>query len=97
MDLKEKLEKDILETSWNPLAEHFAKGAVYLLDGDLELAEVGESMAGDNLSSVKEWLDNGLLYPPTPEEALKFSQTEEVLFNMLIIEPYVLIQRKIQA
>ncbi len=97
MSLREKLEADLLETSWAPLAEHFAKGAVYLLDKDLELVEVGESMASDNLSEVKQWLDNGLLYPPTPEEALQFNKTDEVLFNMLIIEPYVLIQRKIQA
>ena len=95
MDLKEKLEADILETNWTPLAEHFAKGAVYILDRDLDLVEVGESMANDNISTVKEWLDNGLMYPPTPEEALKFSETDEVLFNMLIIEPYVLIQRKL--
>ena len=97
MSLREKLEADILETNWNPLAEHFAKGAVYILDKDLDLVEVGESMANDNLSNVKDWLDNGLLYPPTPEEALQFSKTDDILFNMLIIEPYVLIQRKIQA
>lgn len=97
MDLKEKLEKDILDTNWKPLAEHFARGAVYLLDNDLDLIEVGVAMAQDDVSQIKTWLDDGLMCPPTPEEATHFAKDSDIYFNMLIIEPYVLIQRKLQG
>lgn len=97
MSLKEKLEKELLDTNWKPLAEHFARGAVYLLDKDLDIVEVGIAMAEDDVATIKRWLDDGLLYPPTPEEATAFAKNEDIYFDMLIIEPYVLIQRKLQA
>lgn len=95
MDLKEKLNKEVLETNWPPLVDHFARGAVYLVDRELDLVEVGLTMADDDVSRIKSYLDDGLMYPPTPEEATSFSEDESLFFNMLIIEPYVLIQRKI--
>lgn len=97
MDLKEKLEKEILETTWEPLAPHFARGSVYLLDQDLELVEVGQAMATDDVAQIKKWLDDGLMSPPTPEEATSFAKNPDYSFKMLIIEPYVLIQKRLQA
>lgn len=97
MDLKEKLKKDVLETTWEPLAPHFAKGTVYLLDEDLDLVEVGEAMAKDDVAHIKRWLDDGLMAPPTPEEATLFAKNTDILFKMLIIEPYVLVQRRFQG
>lgn len=94
MDLKEKLQSEILETSWSPLAEHFARGSVYLLEPELDIVEVGEAMALDNVSQIKKWLDDGFLYTPTPQQATQFAEDKDQLFDMLIIEPYVLIQKK---
>lgn len=94
MSLKDKLANEILETNWEPLAPHFAKGSTYLVDEDLFLQDVGLAMAEDNVTQVKEWLDHGLLYPPTEVQAKSFSENSEILFDMLIIEPYVLIQQK---
>lgn len=97
MDLKEKLEKEILDTNWEPLAPHFARGTVYLLDEDLDIIQVGEAMAMDNVAALQQWLDNGLLSTPTPEEATLFTKDSNIFFKMLIIEPYVLVQRKFQG
>jgi hypothetical protein len=94
MNLKEKLKSEILETTWEPLVTHFAKGNTYILDKDLVLEEVGRAMAEDDVSQVKQWLDHGLLYPPTNEEATLFAEKSDMLFDMLIIEPYVLFQVK---
>ncbi len=94
MDLKEKLTSEILETNWKPLAEHFARGVVYYLEPELDLVEVAEAMATDNVSTIKKWLDDGLIYTPTPEQATQFHDDKDQVFNMLIIEPYVLIQKK---
>lgn len=96
MSLREKLEAEILETNWSPVAPHFARGNVYLLDDDLDILDVAVAMAEDQVSTVKIWLDDGLLSPPTPEEATIFHKKDgEIIFNMLIIEPYVLIQKKV--
>lgn len=97
MDIKEKLQKEVLESNWEPLAPHFARGTVYLVDGDLDIVEVGAAMATDNVADIKQWLDNGLMATPTPEEATLFAKDNGIFFNMLIIEPYVLIQRKLHG
>lgn len=94
MELREKLAKEVLETDWKPLAEHFARGAVYYLETELDIIDVGEAMANDEVSSIKQWLDNGLMYTPTPDQATQFAQDGDTKFSMLIIEPYVLIQKK---
>jgi len=97
LDLKDKLQSEILDTQWEPVAPHFARGTVYLLDEDLDIVEVGQAMATDDISQIKQFLDNGLMAPPTPEEATLFAKESSILFKMLIIEPYVLIQRRIQG
>jgi hypothetical protein len=94
MELKEKLTSEILETTWKPLAEHFARGAVYFLESELDIIDVGQAMATDDVSVIKRWLDDGLIYPPTSEQATQFHEDSDQIFNMLIIEPYVLIQKK---
>ena len=94
MELKDKLTSEVLETNWKPLAEHFAKGSVYYLEPELDIVDVGEAMATDNVSTIKKWLDDGLIYTPTPEQATQFHEDTDQLFSMLIIEPYVLIQKK---
>jgi len=94
MDLREKLSKEILDTDWKPLAEHFARGAVYYLEAELDIIDVGEAMANDEVSSIKQWLDNGLMYPPTSDQATQFAQDTDNKFSMLIVEPYILVQKK---
>jgi hypothetical protein len=94
MNLKEKLKSEILETNWEPLSAHFARGVLYLLYQDLTIEEVGLAMAEDHVSQIKEWLDHGLLYPPTEEQAKSFNANVDSMFDMLIVEPYVLIQQK---
>ena len=94
MSLKEKLKEEILETPWEPLAPHFASGSTYLVDKDLILEDVGLAMAEDNVNLIKEWLDHGLISPPTAEQVKEFTAKPELSFDMLIIEPYVLIQQK---
>ena len=95
MNLRDKLKEEILETTWEPLAAHFARGTTYLLDDDLILLEVGLAMAEDDVTQIKEWLDHGLMSPPTPEQAESFAQNSELTFKMLIIEPYVLIKQNL--
>jgi len=94
IELKDKLHKEILDTTWDPVAKHFARGNVYYLENELDVSDVGVAMATDDVTNIKKWLDHGLLYPPTSEQATIFAEDKELLFSMLIIEPYVLIQEK---
>lgn len=94
MELKEKLSSEVLETTWKPLAEHYARGVVYYLEPELDIVDVGEAMATDEVGVIKKWLDDGLLYTPTTDQATQFADDLDQKFAMLIIEPYVLIQKK---
>lgn len=94
ISLKEKLQNEILDTTWDPVVPHFARGTVYYIDKDIILEDVGVAMATDDVTVMKKWIDHGLLYPPTAEQATMFAENKDMLFAMLIIEPYVLIQEK---
>ena len=67
-NLKEKLQQDIMSSSWEPLKPHLERGAVFVVDFDLDLAEVGVALAEDNVAQVKAWMDKELLSPPTNQE-----------------------------
>ncbi len=51
-ELKEKLSKDVDEASWELLADHHKRGAVFLVK-DLDIVDVGAAMANDDSANVK--------------------------------------------
>ncbi|EQC51617.1 DUF2288 family protein [Bacteriovorax sp. DB6_IX] len=92
-NLLERLQNDIDETGWDLLEEHHKRDALFLLTSDLELAPVGMAMARDEVEYIRGWLNDGKMSRPT-DELIKTWLENEVKFNYLIVQPYVLIQLK---
>ena len=91
-DLREKLQQNLDEAEWEWLIPHVQKDAVILVAEDLDLLDVGEAIASDNILSVQHWIDEQLLAKPTIDQVGEWNLNREKRFNALIVEPYVIIK-----
>jgi len=80
----------INNAAWEWLEEHANEGRLLIVAANLELVEVGLALAEDDISIVKQWLDDGWLYRPTAAEINHWHQHKNLEFESLIIQPFVL-------
>ncbi|MFM7438610.1 MAG: DUF2288 domain-containing protein [Snowella sp.] len=90
-DVKTQLIKDLTPMDWETLIPHAKRDAVIVVDGALDLVEVGVAIAEDNASVVQNWLSELLLHKPSQEELNHWNAEPEKQFNTLIVQPFVLV------
>lgn len=90
--LYQKLESELQETDWAPLEEHYQRGAIVYVDQSLDLIEVGEKIALDEVNQVKLWMKDQKLLTPDEKLTVTWKHDTEKKFRFIIISPYVLIQ-----
>lgn len=89
--IREILEADRLPgTPWDALEIHVDRGAVLLLK-EIDLIDAGEAFAKDDTAQVRNWLEQGLLRRPEPEDVARF-RDEKPTFEALIVQPWVLVR-----
>ncbi|MBD2343718.1 DUF2288 domain-containing protein [Anabaena subtropica] len=91
-DLRAELSETIDEAEWEWLIPHVQRDAVILISLDLNLLDVGEAIASDNISSVQQWIDQQLITKPSVDQVGEWNGDRQKRFNTLIIQPYVLVQ-----
>jgi hypothetical protein len=91
-DLRAKLQENLDEAEWEWLIPHVQKDTVIVVSENLDLLDVGEAIAGDNISSVQHWIDEQLLAKPTLDQVGEWNLNRTKRFNALIVEPYVLVK-----
>jgi hypothetical protein len=96
-ELKLELAEMIGPAEWRWLSPHAERGAVVLVDNDLDLAEVGVAIATDNVSTVNHWMAEALIAKPSPSQIQTWEQMVGKQFQSLIVQPFVLIQDSISA
>lgn len=93
-DLRAELKQNLDEAEWDWLIPHAQRDAIIVVADGLDLLDVGEAIASDNIPSVQNWIDEQLLVKPTPEQLGIWNSDRTKRFNALIVEPYVLVQEK---
>lgn len=83
---------DLVEWGW--LRAHLERDGVIVVSSDLDLAEVGVSVAADEAAIIRGWLDAGKLTKPTAAQIAAWNAVKDKKFQMLIISPYILIQEQ---
>ena len=92
-ELAQKLSSEVDECDWSMLEIHQKRGAVLVIDQQLDLVETAAFIATDNLEKISEWHFSGKLRKPTENEILEWDKDKYKKFaKFLIIQPYVLIQ-----
>lgn len=93
-EFRTKIESEIDETSWAPLALHAKRDALFLVDRSLALGDVAYAIATNRGPVVAHWLESGLVQRPSAEErAALDTDPEASRFRFAIVQPYVLAQR----
>ncbi len=91
-DLRTELSETIDEAEWDWLIPHVKRDAVIVVSSELDLLDVGEAIANDNISSVQRWIDEQLISKPSNQQLGLWNDNQQKRFNTLIIQPYVLVQ-----
>jgi len=89
---KQELAQQVDQARWEWLVPHQKRDALIWVDAMLELAEVGERLAVDDAVTVQTWLASHMIAKPRLEQLEEWNQQPERLFNMLVVNPFVLIQ-----
>lgn len=89
---KEELALQVDQACWGWLRPHHERGALFLVDGMLELPEVALRLAADDSQQVQAWLASRLIGKPTAAQAGAWEREPEQRFAMLVVSPFVLIQ-----
>lgn len=91
-DLRTELSETIDVAEWEWLMPHVKRDAVIVISLDLDLLDVGEAIANDNIPLVQRWIDEELISKPSNEQLGLWNSNQQQRFNTLIIQPYVLVQ-----
>ncbi|MGD1921103.1 MAG: DUF2288 domain-containing protein [Pleurocapsa sp.] len=91
-DLREKLNKDIADISWQELLPHAKRDAVIVVKSELDLSEVAAEIAQDNTSSVQGWIADKSIAKPTVDQLSKWNDNPQKQFTALIVQPFVVVQ-----
>lgn len=95
-DLRTELEKMVGPVQWEVLKPHARRDAVVVVNGQLDLVTVGAAIAADNTQAVSRWINEQLIVKPTAEQLAEWS-VENRRFLSLIVQPYVLVQERVQS
>lgn len=93
-DLRTQLAESLDEAAWEWLKPHFEREAIVVVVAGLDLIDVGEAIASDNVSSVQRWISEQQIYKPSEEQAAAWSEDSNKRFNALIVQPYILVQER---
>lgn len=94
MDLRKKLEAELLPAEWKMLAMHQRREALFMVSAELTLLDAAVAVAANDSASVEAWLGDGRLARPQTEAIEVWQDEEGALFDMVIVQPYVLARRR---
>jgi hypothetical protein len=91
-DLRAELAESLDQAEWEWLKPHIERDAVVVVMTELDLLEVGEAIANDNVLTVQRWISEKMIAKPSPAQVVQWSQNSHHRFTALIVQPYVLVQ-----
>jgi hypothetical protein len=92
--LREALQKSLDDAEWSWLIPHLERNSVVIVSQDLDLLDVGEKVAIDEVETVKKWIAEEKIVRPSPAKIEAWNETPKRRFKILVVQPYVLIQEK---
>lgn len=93
-ELRAELKQTLDEAEWEWLIPHVQRDAVVVVAVELNLLDVGIAIAGDDISSVQQWIDEALISKPSTKQVGEWNSDRTKRFTTLIVQPYVLVQEK---
>ncbi len=88
----ESFKRDLARANWRELKIHLQRDAIIVVSSELDLIEVGVAVAEDDKASVETWIAANQLEKPTEKQLESWEQEPDNIFQMLIVQPFILIQ-----
>ena len=87
----EELQAQILVVPFVDMEPHLKRGAVIVIDEELDLAQVGLWLARDNKEEISKLIEAQLLTKASPLD-FEAWRREKRFFKILIVQPFVVAQ-----
>jgi hypothetical protein len=98
---REKIREDLLRSlgpaEWSLIRKHLVKDSIIVVSPSLELIEVAISVALNEETVVKAWVEAGLVTKPDLASLQSWEKTPEREFLSVIVQPFILIQSALQS
>ena len=89
-ELREKLTQECAVVSWSTLHPHLERQAVFWVDPQLDLIQVGVSIALDQVDEIQDYLNQGYLTKAGQDPLVSEDGHEAIGYKVLIVQPYVI-------
>ncbi|NOQ41317.1 MAG: DUF2288 family protein, partial [Desulfuromusa sp.] len=76
---------------------HLQRDAIIVVSTKLDLVAVGVAVADDDKNLVETWVSANQLGKPTEKQVESWEQEPDKRFQMLIVQPFILLQSVIDA
>jgi hypothetical protein len=91
--LYEKLKAEVEEADWSMLEPHHKRQALILISSELDLCEVAEKVAVDDVDAIKTWMTSRQVGKPEDQKVNAWEESPyKKGFRFIIVQPYVLVQ-----
>lgn len=91
-DIRQRLQGDIANISWQEIIPHAKRDAVVVIDEKLDLLDVAEAIALDKTLVVNGWIAKNLIKKPSIVQLTNWNDNPETKFTTAIVQPFVIIQ-----
>ncbi len=88
----ESFKRDLAEVNWRELKIHLQRDAIIIVAAELDPIEVAVAVADDDKARVETWIAENQLVKPTVEQLESWEQEPDNRFQMLIVQPFILVQ-----
>lgn len=95
--MREALNASMGPIELSDLRPHLVRGAVIVVDGSLDLLDVGEAVARDEKARVSAWIAEGLLVKPSLEQIERWSKPAAPVLTVLVVQPFVLLREELPS
>ncbi len=89
---REELALTVDEAEWGWLRAHLERGGLIVVAQELDIVDVGVTIAADDATAINGWIVAGKLTKPSAGEIAAWDGDRRKKFLSLIVSPYVLIQ-----
>lgn len=90
--LRHALEKRLGPVEFSDLRAHLERDAVFVVARELDLVGCGVAVAGDEVGTVREWIEAGQLRKPSSAERSAWPDDPTRRWMAIVVQPFVLIQ-----
>ena len=90
--IRDSFQQDLAAVAWRELRIHLQRDAIIVVGPSLDLIDTAVAVADDDTNRVQEWMTDGLIGKPEKEQLEVWEADLDRSFQMLIVQPYILIQ-----